>query len=105
MNLLKVSLQQSIIALAALNWSQRRIARELQLDRGTVAKYLRPELAKPASNPALGSDPAAESKPASNPAHGSHPGPASLCQPLATEIGAAVQAGLSAQRIYPPRDN
>jgi transposase len=84
MNLLKVSLQQSIIALAARNWSQRRIARELQLDRGTVAKYLRPEVAKPATNPA----------------HGSHPGPASLCQPLATEIGAAVQAGLSAQRIY-----
>ena len=116
MNLLKVSIQQSIIALSDRSWSQRRIARELQLDRGTVAKYLRPEAAKPASNPALGSGLVAESKPATNPTHGSEsdpppkpatnltlssrPGPASLCQPLATEIEVAVQAGLSAQRIF-----
>lgn len=113
MNQLKVSIQQSINALADRGWSQRRIARELQLDRGTVAKYLRP---KPATNPALGSGQVAESKPATNPALGSesdapskpatnltlgsHPGPASLCQPLATQIEAAVQVGLSAQRIY-----
>ena len=116
MNQLKVSLQQSIIALADRGWSQRRIARELQLDRGTVAKYLKPEAAKTATNPALGSDQVAESKPASNPAHGcasdpspkpatnvalgSPPGPASLCQPLAAKIEAGVQAGLSAQRIF-----
>ena len=75
MNLLKVSLQQSIIALAARNWSQRRIARELQLDRGTVAKYLRPEAAKPATNPAHGSGQVAESKPATNPALGSESDP------------------------------
>ena len=45
MNQLKVSIQQSIIALADHGWSQRRIARELQLDRSTVAKYLRAEAA------------------------------------------------------------
>jgi transposase len=116
MNQLKVSLQQSIIALADHGWSQRRIARELQLDRSTVAKYLKAEVAKPATNPALGSDQVAESKPASNPAHGSAsdpspkpatnvalgspPGPASLCQPLAAQIESGVQAGLSAQRIF-----
>ncbi|MCF7761992.1 MAG: IS21 family transposase [Cephaloticoccus sp.] len=97
MNQLKVSIQQSINALADRGWSQRRIARELQLDRGTVAKYLRP---KPATNPALGSESDPPPKPATNLTLGSHPGPASLCQPLATEIEAAVQVGLSAQRIY-----
>lgn len=116
MNQLKVSLQQSIIALASHGWSQRRIARELQLDRSTVGKYLKAEAAKPATNPTLGSGPAADSKPASNPAHGSAgdpsakpatnpahgspPGPVSLCQPLAAKIEAGVQAGLSAQRIF-----
>lgn len=115
MNQLKVSIQQSIIALADRSWSQRRIARELQLDRETVAKYLRP-VAKPATNPAIGSDPVASSKPASNPAHGSESdpppkpasnpaigsrcGPASLCAPLAPVIEAAVLSGLSVQRIY-----
>ncbi|MBW7896378.1 MAG: hypothetical protein H3C27_14820 [Opitutaceae bacterium] len=39
-------------------------------------------------------------KPASNPAHGDPPGPPSLCAPYAEPITAAVQAGLSAQRIY-----
>jgi transposase len=116
MNQLKVSNQQSIIALADHGWSQRRIARELQLDRSTVAKYLRADAAKPATNPAHGSELAVEAKPASNltlgsegdppakPASnltlGSHPGPASLCEPLTVEIKGAVQAGLSAQRIY-----
>ena len=99
MNQLKVSLQQSIIALADRSWSQRRIARELQLDRETVAKYLR-AVAKPATNPAIGSDPVASSKPASNPAIGSRCGPASLCAPLAPVIEAAVLSGLSIQRIY-----
>jgi transposase len=99
MNQLKVSLQQSINALADRSWSQRRIARELQLDRETVAKYLR-AVAKPATNPAIGSDPVASSKPASNPAIGSRCGPASLCAPLAAVIEAAVLSGLSIQRIY-----
>jgi transposase len=65
------------------------------LDRSTVARYAR-LVAKPASNPAHGS----ESKPATNPTHGNPPGPASLCVSFAEQIMAAVQAGLSAQRIY-----
>jgi transposase len=115
MNQLKVSIQQSIIALADHGWSQRRIARELQLDRSTVAKYLKAEAAKPTTNPAHGSE-LVESKPAtnpahgsasdpaanaaSNPAHGSVSGPVSLCRPFAAQIEAGVQAGLSTQRIY-----
>ena len=116
MNQLKVSIQQSIYALADQGWSQRRIARELQVDRATVARQLRKAAAKPASISTHGADEAAESNPASNPAHGSdecaaanaatnpahgsRPGPPSLCTPFVTEIEAALTAGLSAQRIY-----
>jgi len=53
-------------------WSQRKIARELQIDRETVARYRRlakaGEAAKPA-NPPAGSDPASlEQPPESKPA-------------------------------------
>jgi transposase len=68
MNQLKVSTQQSIIALVARGWSQRRISRELELDRETVARYVKLAAANPATIPALGS---ADSKPASNLALGS----------------------------------
>ncbi len=83
MNQLPVSLQQTIITLSGHGWSQRRIAQELALDRGTVAKYLR-----------------AESKPATNLTLGSKPGPASRSAPFAEQIKAGLAAGLSAQRIY-----
>jgi transposase len=39
-NLLKMAIVQSIQTLFAQGWSQRRIARELDIDRGTVRKYL-----------------------------------------------------------------
>ena len=98
-------------------WSQRcRIARELRSwDRSTVARYAKEVVAKPATNPAAGSPPGSETKPAistagseaaeepkpaSNLAPGLRPGPPSLCEPFTIEIEAAVQAGLSAQRIY-----
>ncbi len=51
MNQLKMSLQQSIITLWQHGWSFRRIARELQLRRETVSKYVRRhevEVSKPA---------------------------------------------------------
>ncbi len=41
-NVLKMAIVQSIQQLHAAGWSQRRIARELEIDRGTVARYLRP---------------------------------------------------------------
>ena len=61
-NLLKMANVQSILLLHVQGWTQRRIARELEIDRGTVRKYLRQQLcrAKPANAP-TGSD---ESKPA-----------------------------------------
>lgn len=115
MNRINVSLQQSIIALVERGWSKRRIARELQLDRATVRRQLL-AAANAATNPAVGSDAAGPPNAGTNPAHGSdevivanaasnpalgaRPGPPSLCAPFATEIEAAVAAGLSAQRIY-----
>jgi transposase len=83
MNELNVSLQHSILTLAAHGWSHRRIARELDINRETVGKYLRLVNSKPAiSTP------------------GSTAGRQSLCQPHLTQIEAAVMVGLSAQRIY-----
>src|ERR1700730_17556791 len=55
-NILKMAKIQSIRQLHAANWSQRRIARELELDRGTVARYLQSAPANPkAAIPPAGS--------------------------------------------------
>jgi len=53
-NQLKMAIVQSIKQLQALQWSQRRIARELGIDRGTVARYLKSDCdaPKPAISPA-----------------------------------------------------
>jgi len=124
-NQLKMDLRQSIISLSGNGWSQRRIARELGINRETVARYRREQReeaqAKPANVPAGSSAVAApkpatlptgspapspcqgqgqsESKPANVPA-GSEPVGKSQCEPFRAQITAAWQAGLSAQRIY-----
>jgi transposase len=95
MNRLEVSLQQTIITLAQRGWSQRRIARELAVDRETVKRYAPP--AKPASNPTAGSE---GPKPATNPTAGFSPGPPSRCEPHREAIAAALERGLTAQRIH-----
>jgi hypothetical protein len=56
MNELNVNLQHSILTLAGNGWSNRRIARELGINRETVGKYLllaRPEpaISTPGSEP------------------------------------------------------
>ena len=53
MNQLKMDIQQTINRLTRSSWSQRRIARELGIDRGTVARYRRlaPQAEEP--NPAI----------------------------------------------------
>ena len=100
MNQLKVNQQQSIAALHEQGWSARRIARELDLDRGTVRKYLA-GLSKPAT-PHTGSDDPRVSKPATHPHPGSLTllGPPSLCAPWRDQIKQALERGLSIQRIY-----
>ena len=117
MNQLKMSQQQSIITLWQHGWSFRRIARELQLRRETVSKYVRrheAEVSKPAKVltgspaaaepkadiPLIGFEPVLDLKPAIPLAGSLAAGRQSLCVPLAAVIESAVQAGLSAQRIY-----
>ena len=125
MNQLKMDIQQTIGTLSRGGWSQRRIARELGIDRETVARYRRlareagaPKPAIPPAgsepvqtpNPAIvppGSDvraalscPAAgSSDPAISPT-GSKPGRVSHCEPFEDFIKAGLDGGLSAQRIY-----
>jgi transposase len=94
-NQLKLSQQQSISTLHQAGWSNRAIARELDLDRETVGKYLR---AQAAANPPPGV--AAEPpKPAISTA-GSVAGRKSSCAVWEAQITAAAEAGLTAQRIY-----
>lgn len=87
MNRLKMDIQQAINTLSRNGWSQRRIARELNIDRETVARYHK--LAREAEAP----------KPAISPA-GSKPGRVSHCEPYKSAIEASLDRGLSAQRIY-----
>ena len=114
MNQLNVSLQHSITTLAAHGWSHRRIARELGIHRETVGRHLRLAGSKPAkvltgsepdpaAKPAIpltGSEPVWELKPAIPLSGSLAAGRQSLCVPWQAVIVAAVQAGLSAQRIY-----
>jgi transposase len=70
MNQLKMDIQQAISALSSSGWSQRRIARELEIDRETVARYRR--LAREAApsnpaNPPAGSEPVEPANPAISP--------------------------------------
>lgn len=111
-NLLKMANVQSILLLYAQGWSQRRIARELRLDRETVRKYVRQGLCDPKpANVLTGS---ADSKPATLPSlPGPGPKPANLptgsasaassrskCLAHRETILAKREQGLSAQRIY-----
>ncbi len=111
-NVLKVSIQTTIYSLADRGWSQRRIARELEVDRETIGRHLRLR-PKPAIS-ITGSEPGCESKPANalvGPEAGGEPKPAisipgtsagrkSGCESVAAAIKAKVEAGLTAQRIY-----
>ena len=110
MNQLKLSQQQSILTLHQAGWSNRAIARQLELNRETVGKYLA-SLAPPATTPTAGdavpkpaiatpgSTGAGEAKPAIATA-GSAAGRKSLCAPWEPQIIAALELGLTAQRIY-----
>jgi transposase len=82
MNQLKVNQQQTILALHQQGWSKRRIARELDLDRATVRKYLAAADSKsptPQTGSAESPPPKSPADPQTGPATGC--GPASLCEP------------------------
>lgn len=121
MNQLKMDIQQAINSLSRNGWSQRRIARELNIDRETVARYRRlnqpaaapkPAIppagseAVPPANPAVvptgpggTTDSASSPKPAIVPT-GSKAGRSSKCEPFKAVIEAGLERGLSAQRVY-----
>jgi transposase len=107
---LKLNQQQSILTLHQAGWSNRAIARELKLNRETVGKYLRaqaPAVAvvtagTEASEPAIsipGSNAATDSEPAIS-TTGLVAGRKSSCEVWEPQIVAALELGLSAQRIY-----
>lgn len=81
-NKLKMAAIKAIQCLLGRGWSQRRIARELGVDRETVARYARPGSEEP-SKPAI-----------------STAGRPSCCRPYQTVIESKLEAGLTAQRIW-----
>jgi transposase len=118
-NQLKMALVETILTLHRRRWSQRRIARELNIHRETVARYLREasgrskpakapigsELADGNSKPAkapIGSEAVAREAPteASMGAEADSALSRSLCEPWRDFILDKLQAGLTAQRIY-----
>lgn len=96
-NQLKMAEVQAIIGLLEKGWSQRRIARELGVNRETVARYAHSLKSKPA-NPTPGSESPTGPKPAiSTP--GSQ-GRKSHCESFRTLILDKLTQGLSGIRIW-----
>ncbi len=77
-NQLKMAIVDAIVSLAQAGWSQRRIARELGVDRETVARYVqtRGSGSKPATDAPTGSGTVPP------PCDGEPPGPLSQCEPF-----------------------
>ena len=94
-NYLQMSTQQQVRALLDLGWSHRRIAREVGVHRETVGRYAREAVPKPA-NVIAGSAEQAGVQNRPNPITG----PPSAAAAFEEFIRAAVEKGLSAQRIW-----
>jgi transposase len=121
-NRLKMAEHQAILGLARLNWSYRRIAAELGVDRQTVSRHVKSALGDPpgigptdpnAAIPIAGSavaEPAISWPPAGAINGGPDPnatisiagsvGRRSRCEPWRTIIVAGLDLGLTAQRIW-----
>ncbi len=82
-NQIKMATSASIIELCVRGWSQRRIARELGLDRETVSRHIRLHAAAEPAIPPAGIR-----------------GRKSRCRAHHETILAGVEAGLTAQRIF-----
>ena len=93
-NHLEMAMIQAVMTLKEQGWSDRRIARELGIDRATVRRHLMPADSKPASNPPPGSEAVESSNPATNPPPGLE-GPEGLVSQLPTAIGVDGTDGLA----------
>jgi transposase len=104
-----MAVESTIVTLSRQGWSQRRIARELGVDRETVGRYVRRAASEPAIPPPGSAEPLG-ANPAILPAGPADPNPAipppgacgrkSQCQPHRAFIEQGLADGLSAQRIY-----
>ena len=83
MNQLKLSQQESFLTLHKAGWSNRAIARELDLNREAVGKYLRSQTA-----------------PTTEATAGSVTGRKSCCEAWEPQIAGGLEKGPTAQRIY-----
>ena len=115
-HILSMAKIHAIIGLLEKKWPHRRIARELGVDRETVARYdrLRRKRESKAAIVAPGSDCPDMSNPAIStagsegglladlcfPSSGRSPGRPSECEPLREIIKIKLEQGLSAQRIF-----
>ena len=110
-NILKVNEQNTIQQLAAQGWSRRRIARELNVDRKTVRRYIKAAAKSPTISTPGSAERESKSAPISTPgettgaglvaaALEAEAGRPSFCDPHRVLIEAKLVAGLSAQRIY-----
>jgi transposase len=111
-NVLRMAKIHAIIGLLEQGWSYRRIARELGVDRETVARYDR--LRSKSAIPASGSEGTDSSNPAISTAGSGHyllegiythasersAGRESRCEPFRDIIKCKLNDGLSAQRIW-----
>ena len=99
-NQLKMAVVNAIITLKQRGWSNRRIARELAIDRETVKRHL--DLTQTGSNPATNAPPgSAAGKADAAPGQGDkRSGPGSQCDPFGEVIKDKLDQELSAQRIY-----
>jgi transposase len=92
-NLLKMAMIDTILSFHRLGWSNRRIARELGIDRDAISRHIRQvEARAKAAKAPLGSEMVAEPVSALR--------SRSLCEPWQSVILAKLEAGLTAQRIY-----
>ncbi|MEQ8786543.1 MAG: IS21 family transposase [Parvibaculaceae bacterium] len=105
-NRLKVANVLSIKTLHAQGWSQRRIARELGISRGAVARQLLadsqppPESGVPPDSNRAKAPPGSEAAEATPNRAKAPLGSRSLCAPFREPILAKLDQGLSAQRIF-----
>ena len=128
-NLLKMADMQAILALHGRGWSNRRIAHELGIDRGTVGQYVREADSKPASAPPGSSCPgdpitrpnavassaggvdapggsgdASDSKPASAPTGSASAPPGNSADNSATDLDEGKAAATESSAAWPWRE-